>query len=88
MTLDAASLTSSVVADLAREFPWASPQQVAEATEASLSVFAEARVRAFLPILARREARRVLRALAPAASAPASAASLIDLTDAPVASLG
>lgn len=89
MPLDAAALTSSIVADLAREFPWATPQQLAQAEEASLSVFADARVQTFLPILARREAQRALKALlpatAPAAMVVQTTAALIDLTGAPSA---
>ena len=65
MALDNAALTSSLVADLAREFPWATRDQIDRVVKATAAKFADATIATFVPILARREARRTMRLLSP-----------------------
>ncbi len=61
MVADTAALTSTLIAELTREFPWATRDDIEQVARQTADEFADARVLAFLPILAQREARRAIR---------------------------
>ncbi len=63
MTLDTAALTSSLVTELSREYPWASRDELDQVATATAAKFADARIVTFLPILVQREAKQAMRLL-------------------------
>ncbi len=63
MALDTATLKSSLVADLTREFPVAEAEQIDRVADANVETCLDARVLTFLPILAQEHAGRARRML-------------------------